>query len=156
MFTVLSDPAIYEFENTPPVSEAWLRERFSKLESRRSADGMQQWLNWVIRLQSGNLAGYVQATVVQSGTSFIAYELASKYWRRGIGRSAVLAILHELASHHGVNTFVAVLKEHNFRSLALLRQLGFAQSSPEQTIAFRADRDELVMVKVASPVENVA
>ena len=65
-------------------------------------------------------------------------------------------MLYELASHYGVNTFVAVLKTRNFRSLSLLRQLGFAQGSPEQAIAFSADRDELVMIKAASTVENAA
>ena len=34
MFTVLSDPAIYEFENAPPIDEEWLRKRFARLESR--------------------------------------------------------------------------------------------------------------------------
>jgi hypothetical protein len=34
MFVVLSDPAIYEFENEPPASLEWLRARFTKLESR--------------------------------------------------------------------------------------------------------------------------
>ena len=53
MFQVLSDPAIYEFENSPPQSSAWLEERFKKLESRASPDGMQHWLNWVIRLPTG-------------------------------------------------------------------------------------------------------
>ena len=40
MFPVLSDPAIYEFENLPPISEEWLTERYQRLESRSSGDGM--------------------------------------------------------------------------------------------------------------------
>ena len=32
MFAVLSDPAIYAFENAPPRSIDWLRERFARLE----------------------------------------------------------------------------------------------------------------------------
>jgi len=52
MFAVLSDPAIYEYENEPPPSVEWLRARFTKLESRLSANGQEQWLNWVIRLPS--------------------------------------------------------------------------------------------------------
>jgi len=63
MFAVLSDPAIYEYENEAPPSLEWLRTRFVKLESRRSADGQQQWLNWVIRLPTSELIGFVQATV---------------------------------------------------------------------------------------------
>jgi hypothetical protein len=63
MFAVLSDPAIYEFENESPPSEARLAGRFRRLESRRSPDGRERWLNWVVRLPSGELAGYVQAMV---------------------------------------------------------------------------------------------
>ena len=50
MFEVLSDPAIYEFENEPPRSPELLAQRYERLESRRSTDGAEQWLNWVIRL----------------------------------------------------------------------------------------------------------
>jgi [ribosomal protein S5]-alanine N-acetyltransferase len=150
MFRVLSDPAIYEFENAPPASEAWLQERFSRLEARRSPDGKEEWLNWVVRLPSGDLAGYVQATVVQPHVAYIAYELASRYWRRGIGGSAVHAVLRELASQYGVRTFVAVLKTSNFRSLALLSRLDFARGNSEQAVTFGATQDETLMVKAAS------
>ena len=50
MFVVLCDPGIYEYENAPPTSLAWLQARFTRLESRCSADGREQWLNWVIRV----------------------------------------------------------------------------------------------------------
>ena len=128
MFVVLSDPAIYEFENSPPKSVASLTQRFARLESRVSPDGEEQWLNWVIRLPSGALAGYVQATIARDRTAHIAYELASKFWRRGIGSAAVSAMLKELAISYGVYTCVATLKERNYRSLALLRSLGFERS----------------------------
>ena len=85
MFAVLSDPAIYEFENAPPVSQAWLEERFRKLETRTSADGSEQWLNWVVRLPSGELTGYTQATIEPSGVATVGYELANAWWGRGLG-----------------------------------------------------------------------
>jgi RimJ/RimL family protein N-acetyltransferase len=125
MFDVLSDPAIYEFESSPPVSAAWLTERFTKLESRVSPEGTEQWLNWVVRLPTGALAGYVQATIAADRTAHIAYELASRFWRQGIGRAAVSAMLEELGATYGVRTFMATLKERNYRSLALLQALGF-------------------------------
>lgn len=59
MFVVLCDPAIYEYENKPPTSLEWLRARVAKLESRCSADGREQWLNWVIRVPTSEVAGYV-------------------------------------------------------------------------------------------------
>src|SRR5258706_14351644 len=92
MFAVLSDPAIYEYENEPPRSLEWLRARFTKLESRRSAKGRGQWLNWVIRLPASQLIGYVQATVHPAGRAAIAYELSRAYWGRCLARGAGHAV----------------------------------------------------------------
>ena len=156
MFAVLSDPAIYEFENAPPISEEWLAERFARLEARGSRDGAQGWLNWVVRLPSGELAGYVQATVMQNHVSYVAYELASRFWRRGIASSAFSAMQQELVAEYSVLTLVAVLKERNFRSSALLSQLGFTRGSSEQAIVFGTEQDEIVMVKCAGRAENAA
>lgn len=134
MFAVLCDPAIYEYENQPPPSLQWLRERYEKLETRRSADGAQQWLNWVIRLPDGRLAGYVQATVHPEGRAAIAYELASAYWGRGLARCAVEAMIVELARNHGVRSLEAVLKRANHRSRHLLVRLGFSLVTHEPRI----------------------
>ena len=125
MFSVLSDPAIYEFENSPPESAMWLAKRFKSLETRVSPDGSEKWLNWVVRLPTGELAGYVQASIARDLTAEIAYEFASRFWRQGIGRVAVSGMLSELASSYGVSTFTATLKERNYRSLAFLSALGF-------------------------------
>mgnify|MGYP003575606013 CR=1 FL=1 len=140
MFVVLSDPAIYEFENSPPESVPSLAERFARLESRVSPDGAEQWLNWVIRVPSGPLAGYVQATIVRDRTAHIAYELASKFWRQGIGSAAVRGMLNELAVNYGVLSCLATLKERNYRSFSLLESLGFERSGSTKS-------DELVMRK---------
>jgi RimJ/RimL family protein N-acetyltransferase len=113
MFAVLSDPAIYEYENEPPRSLEWLRERFTKLESRVSPDGNEQWLNWVIRLSGSELAGYVQATVHADGRAAIAYELSSAYWGRGLAHRAVGAMIRELAESYHVRTVTAVFKKEN-------------------------------------------
>jgi [ribosomal protein S5]-alanine N-acetyltransferase len=149
MFAVLSDTAIYEFENAPPQSASWLAQRYKRLEQRASSDGSQVWLNWVLRLPSGALAGYVQATVLHSNTALIAYELASRYWRQGIGSDAVSAMLEELQANYGVHLFVAVLKAANYRSQALLHSLGFQDASMQQMVEFGAEHDEAVMVKNA-------
>jgi len=154
MFSVLSDPAIYEFENEPPPSEAWLAERYARLERRASSDGSQVWLNWVLRLPSGELAGYVQATLLRSGAALVAYELGSHHWRKGIGGSAVSAMLHELQTRYGVRLFVAVFKAANYRSLALLRSLGFQPATSEQVLEFGAGPDEAVRVKPTAAAEN--
>ncbi|MEO8154413.1 MAG: GNAT family N-acetyltransferase [Rhizobacter sp.] len=145
MFVVLSDPAIYEHENQPPASAAGLRERFMALESRRSPDGHQQWLNWVIRLTSGELIGYVQSTVHPDGHAAIAYELHSAYWGRGLASQAVRAMIAELADHYDVVNLSAVLKAGNQRSFRLLERLGFSIASPEAHARHQPEAGELLM-----------
>jgi [ribosomal protein S5]-alanine N-acetyltransferase len=145
MFVVLSDPAIYEFENAPPASAAWLGARFARLESRGSTDGQAQWLNWVIRLPSGELMGYVQATVRRDDSALIAYELASRYWGQDIGSSAVALMIDELAAHYNVRQFWAVLKRKNFRSQRLLERLQFTLATAAHHEPMSVEADEILM-----------
>jgi len=147
MFAVLSDPAIYEYENEPPPSLEWLRARFTKLESRLSANGQEQWLNWVIRVPTSELIGYVQATVHADARAAIAYELSSAYWGRGLARQAVQAMVSELVGHYRVRSLSSVLKRENLRSMRLLERLGFSPASPEQHVEHRAEPDELLMLR---------
>jgi RimJ/RimL family protein N-acetyltransferase len=145
MFVVLGDPAIYEFENEPPRSPEWLRERFARLETRRSPDGREQWLNWVVRLPASGLIGYVQATVRANGEAAVAYELASAHWGRGYAREAILAMIAELAAHHGVRRLTAVFKRGNARSRRLLERLDFASASAAGHAEHGIPADEVLM-----------
>jgi RimJ/RimL family protein N-acetyltransferase len=145
MFIVLSDPAIYEYENEPPWSVNELRERFTELQSRRSPNGKEQWLNWVVRLPDGQLAGYVQATVHADGRATIAYEFASAFWGRGHARRSLEAMFAELAERYGVLELAAVLKQANHRSLKLLERLGFTMATPEARARREIERDEHLM-----------
>src|SRR5258706_13331073 len=57
MFAVLSDPAIYEYENEPPGSVDELRQRFARLESRRPPAGEQPGANRGVRAPPGRPVG---------------------------------------------------------------------------------------------------
>jgi ribosomal-protein-alanine N-acetyltransferase len=156
MFLVLGDPAIYQYENEPPPSLEWLRARFTKLETRRSADGHEQWLNWVIRLPTFELAGYVQATVYPEGRAGIAYQLSSAYWGRGLAREAVKAMILELVEHYDVHRLFAVLKSENLRSMRLLERLGFSLASAEQHATHRVELGEVLMHRESRAHEESA
>ena len=146
MFVVLSDPAIYTYENERPQSLAGLRDRFAALESRLSPNRRELWLNWVVRLlPQDRLIGYVQATVHSGGRADIAYEFASAHWGRGLGSRAVAAMLQELAAHHGVLHVSAVHKQANTRSHRLLQRLGFVRASAAEHAEREVERDEWLM-----------
>ena len=147
MFAVLSDPAIYTYENEPPQSVEWLRNRFEKLESRRSGDGTELWLNWVVRLESNGLIGYVQATVLPSGKALVAYEFSSAYWGRGLAREAAEALIGELIDGYHVTQLTAIAKSANVRSLRLLERLGFALVAPEESAEYRLDPGEVLAAR---------
>lgn len=151
MFGVLADPAIYRHENTPPPSLAWLTARFARLAQRRSPDGAEHWLNWVVRLApAGPAIGYVQATLRADGSALVAYVLNSRHWGRGYASEAVQALLDELAARWGVRLALAVLKRDNLRSLALLRRLGFqalAVDPADADAAAAVEPDECLMAR---------
>ena len=107
---MLSDPAIYEYENAPPASVEWLRARYEKLETRRSADGSEQWLNWVIRMTGTGLIGYVQATLHADGSAAIAYEMSSAGGAADSAAARPKRCSRELVHHYGVTTIFAVAK----------------------------------------------
>ncbi|MGB2816450.1 MAG: GNAT family N-acetyltransferase [Burkholderiaceae bacterium] len=147
MYGVLSDPAIYEFENEPPVSLESLRERYRKLESRRSPDGSQLWLNWVVRLRSdGTAIGYVQATVLPEARALVAYEFGSAWWGQGLAYEATVAAIGELRDRHGVTAAGAVFKRANHRSRALLVRLGMRAAGEGEFPHGLAEADESAMV----------
>lgn len=149
MFTVLCDPALYAHENEPPPSLEWLRERFIRLESRRSGDGRERWLNWVIRSHEDPPIGYVQATVHAHRHASIAYVLSSAHWHRGVATRAVRLMLEELSSSYGVKRFTAVLKRGNVPSRRLLERLGFTAESAETWGEHAPEGDELLMCRAA-------
>jgi RimJ/RimL family protein N-acetyltransferase len=147
MFGVLADPAIYAHENAAPPSVDWLAGRYARLESRRSPDGREQWLNWVVRLgHEGPLIGYVQATVRERGQALVAYEFNSRHWGQGYAGEALRALLAELAARWAVVQAQAVLKRSNARSLALLQRLGFGPGGAAQAATPGVPADECLMV----------
>jgi RimJ/RimL family protein N-acetyltransferase len=127
LFAALSAPEIYTYLDQPaPESLEWLRERFRKLETRQSADGTQQWLNWVIRLaEGGPCAGYVQATVHADASADFAFVLAPDYWGRGIAFAASVEAIGKLREGYGVKSLYATADARNARSIKLLLRLGF-------------------------------
>jgi RimJ/RimL family protein N-acetyltransferase len=128
LFAILDDPRLYDFlDEPPPASEEALRDRLAALQSRRSPDGSERWLNWIARSSDGTLVGYVQATVAANGEADIAFVIGRPYWGRGYGFAASAAMLQKLSSRYAVTRVRATVDPANARSLRLLSKLGFEQ-----------------------------
>lgn len=143
LYAVIGDPSLYDFiDSKEPESEQALFERLARLESRLSPDGTEHWLNWVIRSATGEVIGYVQATVTPDHSAEIAYVLGRAHWRRGHGYEACRLMIDELAAHYGVKRLTATLDPANHASLALLEKLGLGlawEDLPSDEVGYARD-----------------
>ena len=123
----LKDPQLYVYmAQEPPLAVADLSRRFEKLESRRSPDGGELWLNWAVRLTSGGYAGLVEVTVHADRSASIAYFVFPAYQRQGIAGEAVAAVLGHLKAA-GVGEARATVDTRNAASIGVLERLGFTR-----------------------------
>jgi [ribosomal protein S5]-alanine N-acetyltransferase len=138
LYPVLCDPRQLEYlDQGAPASLDALRERYRRLESRRSADGLEHWLNWAIVMREGdaNAIGFVQATVQQNRRAWVAYEVAPARWGQGIATEATRAMVDHLIAHYAVAQCMATVDQRNERSWRLLERLGFARADAVQAAA---------------------
>jgi RimJ/RimL family protein N-acetyltransferase len=132
MFGPMSAAEIYEYiPGHPPVSVFALRRRYQQLERGHSASGRERWLNWIVRLGSGQCAGYVQATIHAGSTADFAFVFAPEHWGRGVAFEACRAAIPSLAGDFGVRALFATVDPRNSRSIRLLQRLGFGEVLPE-------------------------
>jgi [ribosomal protein S5]-alanine N-acetyltransferase len=131
LFELLADPALYTWiDHGPPASLQRLQDVYRQLEERRSPDGQELWLNWVLFDGEAPL-GYVQASVLADGRAWVAYVLGRAAWGRGYAAEAVAVMLQHLAGTLGVRQAMAMVEQDNARSIALLRRLGFQRGQGE-------------------------
>jgi [ribosomal protein S5]-alanine N-acetyltransferase len=130
MFDALSDRTLYRYiDEAPPASVDALAARYTRLESRRSGDGREHWLNWVVREPvSGQAIGFVQASVMENGTAFVAYVIAPSSQGQGYGREATAAMIGELFARHGAKELRASVDARNAASIKLAAALGFTEA----------------------------
>jgi RimJ/RimL family protein N-acetyltransferase len=138
LYPLLADPRQLEYlDQGAPASLEALRERYRGLESRRSPDGSEHWLNWaiVLRDEGAGAIGFVQATVRADHSAWVAYEVGHAWWGHGIATEATRAMLDHLAAHYAVAAGMATVDRRNERSWRLLQRLGFGQAEPAQAAA---------------------
>lgn len=149
MFDLLSDRDLYRYlDEAPPGDVAQLRERYARLESRASADGRQAWLNWIVRTAPGGPPlGFVQATVLEDGSAWVAYLLGRAHQGRGVAARATAAMLAHLEADHGTRCLLANVEAENGPSIRLLERLGFRAATPEEAARHAPTPSERVFVR---------
>lgn len=138
LFEVLRDPRLYEFlEEDPPTSVHALAEKLARSEHRLSPDGKQHWLNWVVRVESGAIVGYVQATVEENKETNVAYVLSPQFQDQGIATAAVRKMIDIVVNQYQATTLFIVAEAGNLASIRVAERLGFVLA-PSDAAARRA------------------
>lgn len=120
---VLDDTRLHEFTGGRPATLGELTARYARQVTGRSADGTQQWFNWVLRRRDdGRAAGYVQATVIDD-TAELAWVVGTAHQGQGFARAGATAMTDWLAVQ-GVRRFVAYVHPDHAASAAVARALG--------------------------------
>jgi RimJ/RimL family protein N-acetyltransferase len=129
MTPLLADSELYAFTGGEPPTLDELRARYVRQATGRSPDGVESWLNWIVRRrEDGQAAGFVQAAI--SGdppplTAVLAWVLGVRFQGRGYARESAEALAAWLGSV-GVQRLVAYIDGENAASMGVAQALGMA------------------------------
>jgi RimJ/RimL family protein N-acetyltransferase len=121
MVQVLADPELYLVTGGEPPTEDELRAAYERQVVGRSADGLEEWLNWVVRVD-GVAAGYVQATV-RDGRASVAWVIGTAWQGQGIATRAARRML-DLLAERGVGTIDAYVAPGHLASERVAARAG--------------------------------
>jgi endoglucanase len=120
---LLDDPIVRGFLGVAHL--AGLRRVFAGWERRRSPDGRQGWLNWVVRDRGDRRAlGWAQATVERRSAE-VAYALLPGERGRGAASDALRAMTAWLRAAGGAGDVTASIAPANVASQRVARAAGF-------------------------------
>jgi RimJ/RimL family protein N-acetyltransferase len=107
MVHVLSAPELYGFIGGRPPTLGELTEQYRRQVAGRSADGREEWLNWIVRVD-GDAVGYVQATVHEGTRAVIAWVIGRPWQGRGYATAAASELVVRLRGRgvHRVEAYI--------------------------------------------------
>jgi [ribosomal protein S5]-alanine N-acetyltransferase len=153
LYPMLCDPRQLEYlDQGAPSSLDALCERYRKLESRRSGDGLEHWLNWaIVVLPASDAIGVVQATVQADRRAWVAYQVAHAQWGQGLATEATRAMVEHLIACYAVTQCMATVDRRNERSRRLLERLSFVRADATQAAAMDVQAGDWLYLRPANP-----
>lgn len=132
MAAVLADPALHTFIGGAPDGVTALRARYGRMLAG-SPDPAVSWLNWVVRLRTGQLpclVGTVQATVTPGAdgdgpTAEVAWVIGTPWQGRGFASEAACGLVSWL-TERAVQGVIAHVHPDHKASAAVAASAGLA------------------------------
>lgn len=136
LYSLLQDERIYQYiPQDPPTSLEALERRYQRLETRRSPDETETWLNWAVYIKERKVyAGIIEATL--SGNSGqIAYIFSPLHWKQGYAYEACQSLTIDLRNYD-ITEIMAEVDTRNTPSILLLEKLGFVKLNTRYNVDF--------------------
>lgn len=128
----------------PPADLPALEERYRKLSTRRSRDGIEKGFNWfALEKSSCEYVAMIQVTIRSDSSAYLAYITFAPHQRRGYAYEGCQAVIRWLFGR-GVPEIVAEMDVRNAGSVGLIEKLGFRRVAfvPKAALIRGADSDE--------------
>jgi RimJ/RimL family protein N-acetyltransferase len=128
---VFNDERLHTYMGNSPATFDQLRARFARQALGHSADGSEDWLNWMARDRaSGGIAATVQSTIYHSGEHYdgvhlvaeVAWVVATPFQGRGVATEAAATMIGWLRQN-GVDVVIAHVHPGNRPSIGVARKL---------------------------------
>jgi RimJ/RimL family protein N-acetyltransferase len=147
MVVVLADPRLYSFIGGGPPSRASLWATYERQAVGHSADGSEEWRNWIVRLRpTGQAIGFVQATIMEAGAmADISWLIGARWQGRGFAVESARAVVMWLQRRR-VLTIVAHVRPEHHASAAVAAGAGL-----EPTDEIDSDGERIWRLTAASP-----
>jgi len=128
MYPLLRETTLYEFTGgDPPASQEALAALYERRETRRSPDGRERWLNWMIRdRDTAEAVGYAQATITVSKAN-VAWVVGNRWQGRGFATEAARAVVALLVAQ-GVSGIQACIHQRHLASQRVAANAGSRRS----------------------------
>ncbi len=111
MVGVLSAPDLYAVTGGEPPTLDELTERYRRQVVGRSADGREEWLNWVVRVDD-EAVGFVQATVTDGSRASIAWVIGLAWQGHGYATAAASAMVAQLRTRGVTDVRASIAPGH--------------------------------------------
>lgn len=127
MVAVLGDERLYAFIGGQPPTLDELRARYRRLAVGHSADGSEEWHNWIVRQRrDGRAIGTVQATIVDQGRSAeVAWVIGQPWQGMGFASEAAHALVRWIEGA-GVTTITAHVHPDHHASASVASRAGLS------------------------------
>lgn len=127
MAPLLDDPTLHTFIGGEPPTTRELRARYARQVVGRSPDGLERWLNWIVRRHdTGQAVGFVQATLNEENGELVAdvaWVVAPAQQRSGYAREAA-QLMTDWLRRQRVDLIVAHINPRHGASKAVARSVG--------------------------------